>query len=163
RSTRPIFAAGPVLVAALWTGCATPAERRPATWPRYVLSADQSWQLNLPGGERFDASGLLLSRRGDLLTVNDRTSAVYRVQFLPGQNAVDLAELPGCFTPAQLAAMAGEKIDRYDIEGIAEDSRQRLYLCEEANRWILRCDPRSHSVERLPIDWTPVQKYFNPM
>src|SRR5262249_15182783 len=91
RSTRPIFAAGPVLVAALWTGCATPAERRPATWPRYVLSADQSWQLNLPGGERFDASGLLLSRRGDLLTVNDRTSAVYRVQFLPGQNAADLA------------------------------------------------------------------------
>jgi uncharacterized protein YjiK len=70
--------------------------------------------------------------------------------------------VPDCFTPAQLAAFAGEKTDRYDIEGITEDALGRIYVCEEANRWILRFDARSQGVERLKIDWTPVQKYFNP-
>jgi len=156
------FVSGAALAVALFAGCATPAERRSAPWPRYVLSAAQSWQLNSPGGERFDASGLFLASNGDLLTVNDRTPSVYRVQFLPGSSAAGLVKLPDCFTPAQLVAATGEKIDRYDIEGIAEDTRQRIYLCEEANRWILRFDPRLHSVECLKIDWTPVQKYFNP-
>ena len=162
RSPHLLFASGLGLVVALLAGCAIPTERKPAPWPRYVLSATQSWQLNLPGGERFDASGLLLAPNGDLLTVNDRAASVYRVQCLAGSGAADLEKLPDCFTPAQLATFAGEKIDRYDIEGIAEDTRQRIYLCEEANRWILRFDPRSRTVERLKIDWTPVQKYFNP-
>jgi len=70
--------------------------------------------------------------------------------------------VPDCFTPAQLAAVAGEKTDRYDIEGITEDALRRIYLCEEANRWILRFDARLQRVERLKIDWAPVQKYFNP-
>ena len=163
RSTQLYFASAPALIVALLAGCATPTERRSAPWTRYVLNAAQSWQLNLPGGERFDASGLFLAPNGDLLTVNDRAPAVYRIQFLPGLSAADLVKLPDCFTPAQLAAFAGEKTDRYDIEGITEDTRRRIYLCEEANRWILRFDPRSHTVERLKIDWTPVQKYFSPV
>jgi hypothetical protein len=162
RSTPLVFASGLAFVVALLAGCATSTERKPAPWPRYVLSAAQSWQLNLPGGERFDASGLLLAPNGDLLTVNDRAASVYRVQFLPDSGAANLELVPDCFTPAQLAAFAGEKADRYDIEGIAEDARHRIYLCEEANRWILRFDPRAHTVERLKIDWTSVQKYFNP-
>ena len=161
RPTQLFFASGPALIVALLAGCASPIERKPAPWPRYVLSAAQSWQLNLTGGERFDASGLYLAPNGDLLAVNDRAPSVYRVQFLPGLGAADLEKLPDCFTPAQLAAFAGEKTDRYDIEGIAQDARQRIYLCEEANRWILRFDPRSRTVERLKIDWTPVQKYFS--
>jgi hypothetical protein len=146
---------------ALLTGCATPTEQGSTPWPRYILSAAQSWQLNPPGGERFDASGLFLASNGDLLTVNDRAAAVYRIHFLPGSGAAGLEELPDCFTPTQLAPFSGEKTDRYDIEGIAEDPRQRIYLCEEADRWILRFDPRSRKVERLKIDWSPVQKYFN--
>src|SRR5438874_2546357 len=30
-------------------------------WPRYVLRADRTWQLNLPGGQEFDASGLAIT------------------------------------------------------------------------------------------------------
>src|SRR3989441_1206085 len=127
RSTQLFFASGPALLAALLSGCAFPTERRSASWPRYVLHAAQSWQLNLPGGERFDASGLFLAPNGDLLTVNDRAPGVYRIEFLPGLSAADLVKLPDCFTPAQLAAFAGEKTDRYDIEGISEDPRRRIY------------------------------------
>ena len=163
RSRQLLYATGLALIVALLSGCATPTGRQAAPWPRYVLSVAQSWQLNLPDGERFDASGLFFAQNGDLLTVNDRGPSVYRVQFPLGASAADLARLPDCFTPAQLAALAGAKSDRYDIEGITGDGRQRIYLCEEANRWILRFDPRSHTVERLKIDWKPVEKYFNPV
>jgi hypothetical protein len=163
RATQFYFVSGPALIAAFLAGCATPTERRSAPIPHYLLNAAQTWQLNLPGGERFDASGLFLAPNGDLLTVNDRAPAVYRIQLVPGLSAADLVELPDCFTPAQLAAFAGEKTDRYDIEGITEDTRRRIYLCEEANRWILRFDPRLHTVERLKIDWAPVEKYFSPV
>ncbi len=163
RSTQLFIASGPALAVALLVGCATPTERKSASWPHYVLSAAQSWRLNLPAGERFDASGLFLAPSGELLTVNDRALAVYRIQFVPGVSAADLVRLPDCFTPPQVAALAGEKTGRYDIEGITEDAQDRIYLCEEANRWILRFDPRLHTVERLKIDWTPVQKYFSPV
>src|SRR5256885_14646371 len=94
RSTQLYFASGPALIVALLSGCASPTERRSAPGPRYVLKAAQSWQLNLPGDERFDASGLFLAPNGDLLTVNDRTLAVYRIQFLPGLSAAAPGQLP---------------------------------------------------------------------
>ena len=31
------------------------------------------------------------------------------------------------------------------------------HVCEEANRWVLRCDPLAGTVERLSIDGTPVK------
>jgi glutamine cyclotransferase len=34
-------------------------------------------------------------------------------------------------------------------------------VCEEANRWILRWDPTTRTVERLAIDWSPVKKFFS--
>lgn len=49
---------------------------------------------------------------------------------------------------------------RCDCEGIAQDDLGRIYLCEEANRWILRCDPKANHVESLPIDWSPVKQFF---
>src|SRR5438552_12482391 len=149
------------LFVALLTGCGTTSGRRPASWPRYRLESVETWQLNRPNGERFDASGLFLAPNGDLLTVNDRGPAVYRIQFKTNATALDLVKLPGCFTTEQLARFAAEKQGHYDCEGITEDSRGRIYLCEEENRWILRCDPRSDRVERLNIDWSPVQKYFS--
>jgi len=118
--------------------------------------------LTPPNGERFDASGLLLRKNGDLFTVNDRGAALYRIQFTVGLNEATLVCLTNYFSDAQLAPFAKEKVDRYDCEGIAEDSRGRIYYCEEANRWILRFDPKTEKVERLPIDWSPVQKYFHP-
>jgi len=133
-----------------------------ASWPRYTLRAERIWQLNLPKGERFDASGLAFTAQGDLLTISDRGPTVYRIKFLENTNAADLIEVPNCFTPAQLQPFAHEKIDRYDTEGVALDEQGRIYICEEANRWVLRCDPAAGSVERFAIDWSPVKKYFDP-
>jgi hypothetical protein len=132
-----------------------------ASWPRHTLHAEQIWQLNLPKGERIDASGLAFTAAHELLTVNDRGPAVYRIQFLPNTNAADLIELPLCFTVEQLRPFAREKSDRYDTEGVAVDDAGRIYTCEEADRWIMRCDPGKGKVERLAIDWAPVKKYFD--
>ena len=147
-------------------GCATKSEdisgASTNSWPCYQLTAEKVWQLNLPQDERFDASGLLLRKNGELLTVNDRGAALYKIQFSSNASSANLLCLTNCFKDTQLAPFAKEKFDRYDCEGLAEDSSGRIYACEEANRWILRCDPKTGGVERLPIDWTPVKKYFHP-
>jgi len=148
----------PALLAA---GCATSPKQAEADWPRYVLHAELTAQLNLPGGQRFDASGLLLTPSGDLLTVNDLGPTLYRIQMLPDGASADVVPLPNCFTETQLAPFAAEKVGRYDCEGIAQDPEGRLYICEEANRWILRCDPKAGRVERLAIDWSSVRNYFS--
>ena len=153
---------------ALWTGCATaPGPRSEASlptrepWPIYTLRAEQVAPLNLVDGERFDASALLLTPAGDLLTIKDRGPTLYRILLPPGAAEASLVTVPDCFTAAQLAPFAREKTDHYDCEGLAQDEQGRIYLCEEANRWILRCDPRNGSVERLAIDWSPVKKFFS--
>lgn len=129
-------------------------------WPRHVLKAEKTWQLNLPHGQQFDASGLLITSRGEFLTVNDRVAALFRIEFVPGADAVKLVELPDCLTPAQLRPLSGHKFGRYDLEGLSEDAQGRIYICEEADRWILRWDRAKGTVERLAIDWAPVKKYF---
>ena len=139
-----------------------PAETPVQTLRRYVLEAEKYWQLNLPKGERFDASGLFRRTNGDLLTVNDRGAGVYKIKFLEGEDAADLIRIRDCFTAKQLAPFAAEKIDRYDCEGVCEDATGRIYICEEANRWILRWDPKTKKVERLGIDFSSVKKYFDP-
>jgi hypothetical protein len=146
----------------LLTGCFTRDARQNAPdYKYYTLHAEQIWQMNLPYGQRFDASGLFLEKSGNLLTESDQQIGVYRVNFIPGSDAVDLLRLPDCFTAAQLAPYAAEKFGRYDCEGVTEDDQGRIYLCEEADRWILRWDPRTKTVERLNIDWRPVKKYFS--
>jgi hypothetical protein len=127
----------------------------------YTLSAEQIWQMNLPGGQRFDASGLFLDRAGNLLTESDQHIGVYQVKFPAQGSAVNLERVPDCFTSQQLAPLDREKTGRYDCEGITEDDQGRIYLCEEGDRWILRWDPQTKAVTRLNIDWRPVQKYFS--
>jgi hypothetical protein len=147
---------------ALVSGCFTRPQRDNAPgYKYYTLRAEKTWQMNLPDNQRFDASGLFLEKSGDLLTESDQQIGVYRINFIPGADAVDLLRIPDCFTPGQLAPFAGEKHDRYDCEGVTEDDQGRIYLCEEADRWILRWDPRTKTVERLDIDWSPVKKYFS--
>lgn len=144
------------------TGCFTrPAAMNDPAFKEFTLQAEHVWQMNLPEGQRFDASGLFLEPSGDLLTESDQQIGVYRVRFQPGSSAVDLERIPDCFTAAQLAPFAREKVGRYDCEGVTEDEQGRIYLCEEANRWILRWDPNTKTVERLNIDWSPVEKYFS--
>jgi hypothetical protein len=154
-----IFAA---LVSAILGGCfSRPVSQNDATFTRYTLAADHVWQMNLPNNQRFDASGLFLEKSGTLLTESDQRIGVYKIIFTESDNSVDLAQIPDCFTPGQLAPFASEKVGRYDCEGVTEDAQRRIYLCEEGNRWILRWDPKTKSVERLDIDWSPVKKYFS--
>ncbi len=146
----------------LLAGCVTrSASQNAPDYRHYTLRAEQSWQMNLPNGQRFDASGLFLEPGGDLLTESDQQIGVYRILFTPGCTSVDLFRIPDCFTDAQLAPYAAEKFGRYDCEGVTEDDQGRIYLCEEANRWILRWDPQTKKVERLDVDWRPVEKYFS--
>ncbi|MEO5804187.1 MAG: esterase-like activity of phytase family protein [Verrucomicrobiota bacterium] len=152
-----------IVGALLFAGCSTSSKNVAATstnsWPCYNLSAEKVWQLDSPNKVRFDASGLLL-QKGKLLTVNDRGSERYEIKF--ANDVANLVLLTNFFTETQLAGFAKEKVGRYDCEGIAQDGQGRIYLCEEANRWILRFDPKTKKVERLPIDWSSVEKYFHP-
>jgi hypothetical protein len=144
------------------TGCfARPTTNNDLNFRYFTLRAEHVWQMNLPEGQRFDASGLFLEKSGALLTESDQQIGVYRIRFNGASRAVDLERIPECFTATQLAPLAREKIGRYDCEGVTEDDQGRIYLCEEANRWILRWDPASKTVEKLPIDWSPVEKYFS--
>ncbi|MBI3192253.1 MAG: esterase-like activity of phytase family protein, partial [Pedosphaera parvula] len=150
-----------LLAASLLAVVAAQAQTAKPKWARYSLRAEQTWQLDLPQDRRFDASGLLLSADGSLFTLNDRGAALYRISFCSGEHSAGLVLLSNVFTQTQLAPWAAEKTGRYDCEGIACDEQGRLYVCEEADRWVLRCDPANGRVERLDIDWTPVQKYFS--
>ena len=98
---------------------------------------------------------------GDLLTLSDAGASLYRVHFDARSNEANLLLLTGYFAPAELKRFAGDKHGHFDCEGIARDEQGRLYVCEEADRWILRCDPASGRVERLAIDWSPVEKFFS--
>lgn len=149
------------VAAVCFGGCATASKDGLQPWPRYTLGAAGTWRLNAPGGERFDASGLFRMPDGELLTVSDRGPVIHRVRLRPGSAAADLVPEPGWFPPDQLAALDAGTQGRYDCEGIAGDDEGRIYLCEEQRRWILRWDPRTWRVERLPIDWSPVRKYFS--
>jgi len=132
------------------------------SWPCYTLRAEKIWQLNLPGGQPFNASGLFLRKNGDMLAISDLGPSVYKIKFLKFTNAADLILQRDCFAEKQLAPLAQEKIGHYDCEGVCEDERGRIYICEEANRWILRANPKKKTVERLQIDFSLVQKYFHP-
>ena len=132
-----------------------------AKWPRYTLQATATWLLGTDPARSFDASALLLLTNGDLLTLNDRGPTPYRIDFLPNTNAAALTPLADIFSAAQLRRYAREKLSYYDSEGLAQDELGRIYLCEEANRWVMRYDPRNRQAERLEIDWSPVKRYFS--
>src|SRR3972149_4016995 len=96
-----------LLLTALSAATCVNAQGPKPKWARHSLTAGQSWQLNLPDGQRLDASGLLLTPEGGLLTVNDRGASLYRIAFRNGERAADLVRLPGLFTEAQLAPFSG--------------------------------------------------------
>jgi uncharacterized protein YjiK len=126
-----------------------------------ALRAEQTWQLNLPNRQQFDASALLLQSNGHLLTLNDRSFVVYRIDFLQGTNAAALLPVTELFSPDRMKPFGQESGGRFDCEGLAMDTQGRIYLCEEGHRWIFRCDPKTRQVERLAIDWSPVKSFFH--
>lgn len=150
----------PLPAAPLTTAGATVRRVTPTPPLTYTLRLAERWFLNLPQGERFDASALLLQPDGSLLTVNDKVPGLYRID-RHTNNTADLIRDPAWFTAAQLARLNPNKVGHWDLEGLARDPQGRIYVCEELNRWVLRCDPTTGQLERLPIDWKPVEKWFS--
>lgn len=143
------------------SGCAT-AGNGEADWPRYELRADRWWLLNLPEGQRLDASALLRLPSGELWTINDQRPAVFRITLSTTTNTADLQPVDGLLTREQLAGLTrGRPGLRFDGEGLAADDQGRIYLSEEGQRWILRWDPRTQALTRLEIDWGPVAHFFH--
>lgn len=140
---------------------AKPNAESSTDWPIYTLQATQTWKLNLPQGKLFDASALLFQPDGTLLTVDNRAPGLWRIEFLADANTANLLKLPECFTRDQLKPFTSEKIGIFDFEGIAQDKEGRLYVSEEGNRWIMRWDPKTKTVDRLSIDWSSVTNFFS--
>lgn len=145
----------------LLSGCATPPRESSATHAHYQLTALHTWRLNSPGNERFDASGLLLTRNGQLLTVSDRGPTLYQITPDPEASTADVRSWREGIPDSRFAPFAPAKSGRLDIEGLTEDAEGRIYLCEEDSRSILSLDLGSRQIRRLDIDWSPVRKYFS--
>lgn len=153
---------------ALFAACATPTNTPPAQQQSteslephrksYVLAIDNFWRIELPGGKRFDASGLAFDN-GRLLTIDDGGPPVCEIQ-LTSTNLARLKQT-SIFTWPQLTRFMAGKQGRFDFEGLARDEKGRVFACEEANRWIFQWDPATEAVTRLDIDWTPVRQYFS--
>jgi hypothetical protein len=143
-------------------GCAhRPVDPPPAAWPHHTLRAEQTTLLTPPRGKRFDASGLQILPDGSLITVGNTHGATpYRIDFLPDRREAKLVPVTDYFPSNAVAEATVGRQGALDCEGFALDSRERLYVCLERERWILRSDRAGH-VERLPIDWKPVKKYFS--
>ncbi len=142
-------------------GCSsqTAPEVHRAGIPRHILSAEATWQLNPPEGERFDASGLAFTLTGTLLTVNDRGPELYKIAL--GTNSSANLKPLGIFSRADLYRLPEAGNIRFDTEGVAVDPDGNIYTCEESRRWILRYDLAKRSISRLNIDFSSVDKYFS--
>src|SRR5438445_10443768 len=109
---RTFFVLGSARIAALLAGCAKTPRLKSAPWPHYALEATQTWQLNSPNVERFDASGLFLAPDGELLTVSDRGASLYRSEFTPSTLAARPAKLPDRLTHEQRPPITAETSGR---------------------------------------------------
>ena len=113
-------------------------------WP--VLTLTNAETITLQSRGRFDASALWRTRAGEWLTVDNREPILYQLS-LPDGKLTALKQL--------------SKAARYDCEGIAEDTEGRIYICEEAQRLILRWDRKRDRIERLAIDWSAATNHFS--
>lgn len=129
---------------------------RPA---RHILKADKIWQLQTDDNSRFDASGLALTAKGELITLSDRGPELYKI--LVTTNPAARLMRTGILTTAQLNQLPQAGHSRYDTEGVSVDEQGNFYICEESRRWVVRYSPGTKTVRRLEIDFTPVKKYFS--
>ena len=142
------------------TASRSAASPKPAS-VKFTLKCAERWLLASPHGERYDASGLLFLPDHSLLTVNDRGKGIERIQFRAGTNVADLVPAPTLFSTTGLYSAEVPPPKAHDLEGLALDGQGRIYVSEESRRRVLRFDPATGKGEVLPIDWTPVRKYFD--
>lgn len=119
----------------------------------------QSWTLTPPGG-RFDASALVRLPDGRMLTVNDKETGLFEIQFPSSGTEAVLVPYAG-LSPSLFEPLTPGRDLPWDVEGIGIDSTGALYLSEEHSRWILKQSAPGKPLERLPIDWSPASRWFS--
>ena len=147
----------------LWTvlgsGCSTATRPIGSTTRTLPLTVAESWTLTPPSA-RFDASALVRLPDGRLLTVNDKETGLFEIRFPSSGTEAVLTPYPG-LAPNLFEPLTPGRDLPWDIEGIGIDSTGALYLGEEHLRWILRQPAPGQPLERLPIDWAPVSRWFS--
>jgi hypothetical protein len=124
---------------------------------QFRLTAEAFWRIELPAGQRFDASGLVW-HDGRLLIVADAVPTLFEVEF--GETNTARLRDTKMWSAARMASIVGNR-PRYDLEGLARDESGRIYVCEEGTRAIFRADPVALGFEKLNIDWASVQEFFS--
>lgn len=124
--------------------------------PTEILEIEQSWRLQSRVG-RFDASGIERGSDGEILIVRDSELAVYGVRFQEGSDTANLIKHAQYVVDRKDLNVG---VHRFDIEGLAVDSKGILYACDEYARRILRFTSRG-LIDSIPIDFSSVSNYFN--
>lgn len=128
--------------------------------PEFELKAAQIWRLDCGNPKRFDASALQRMKDGTWITIDDKTTRLFRID-LDGDRG-RLVPTEHEFLPKRSGHLpAGKSEPRPDPEGLAVDEAGLVYICEESQRQIFRYDPVAKLAERLEIDWTPVKRWFS--
>ena len=143
----------------LGSGCSTATRPIGSTTRTLPLTVAESWTLTPPSA-RFDASALVRLPDGRLLTVNDKETGLFEIRFPSSGTEAVLTPYPG-LAPNLFEPLTPGRDLPWDIEGIGIDSTGALYLGEEHLRWILRQPAPGQPLERLPIDWAPVSRWFS--
>lgn len=127
----------------------------------YPLRQTERWLLNPTVSGRFDASALLRLTNGILLTVNDKSLPLCKID-LKTNGVAAVVPISELFSLEAVRKAAGNPRYAPDTEGIAVDEAGRIYICTEGQRWIFRSEADGSGVTRLDIDWTPVKRWFHP-
>lgn len=127
---------------------------------QFTLKAEQIWRLECQSPKRFDASALHRLKDGTWLTLDDKTTRLFRIELTGDTGRLVPTDLE--FLPKRAPrSPTGKATPRPDVEGLALDDAGRIFIAEESQRQVLRFDPVTRNSERLAIDWTPVQKWFS--
>ena len=147
------------LLASLWTGCSSANNPLGSTTRTQPLAVAQSWTLTPPSA-RFDASALVRLPDGRMLTVNDKETGLFEIQFPNSGTEAVLVPYTG-LAPSLFEPLTPGRDLPWDVEGIGIDNTGALYLSEEHLRWILKQSAPGKPLERLPIDWSPASRWFS--
>ncbi|MDR4503312.1 MAG: esterase-like activity of phytase family protein [Candidatus Scalindua sp.] len=149
-------------------GCQTPisqinkSSHDDLTRKEHILQMDTFWRIDVVDEKRMDLSGLVIVNDERFLTIDDKQFNLYELRLQKGSSrayivASDLIRIE------DLKELRETKTGQLDCEGLAVDADGNIYICEEKHRWILKINSNGKFLNRLKIDWSPVEQYFNAL